>query len=176
MIAPPSRIPTTVLPPTCKQQYSRSPGPAREFGRCKPSMQPASIRPRSERGRPELATCTRHKTGGARHEAGAARRPGLTLLLAPMPQADSELERLLAKSPDAALHLLGDSSHGRLRLGVRPQFALIFLGPGAALNPPFCRATASFHSLFLPLSHSRISTVGLESISLCHERNNFVYC
>ena len=44
--------------------------------------------------------------------------------LTPGTQADSELERLLAKSSDSALHLFGDSSHGRLRLGVRPQLAL----------------------------------------------------
>src|SRR6516225_6099247 len=75
-------------------------------------------------------------------------------------QADSELERLLAKGPDSALHLFGDSSHRRLRLGVRPQLTLIFLGPG----PPFHLAPGSFDSLFLPFGHLRISTVGLESV------------
>ena len=69
----------------------------------------------------------------------------------PVTQADAELERLLAKSPDSALHLFGDSSHGRLRLGVRPQLALIFLGPG----PPFHLAPGSFYSLFLPFGHLR---------------------
>jgi len=41
-----------------------------------------------------------------------------------MPQGDAELQRHLAKSPDATLHLLRDSSHPCLRLGVRPQVAL----------------------------------------------------
>jgi hypothetical protein len=77
-------------------------------------------------------------------------------------QADSELERLLAKSPDSALHLFGDTSHGRPRPGVRPQLALIFLGPG----PPFHLALGSFYSLFLPFGHLRISTVKLKSVSL----------
>src|SRR6516225_5809380 len=87
-------------------------------------------------------------------------------------QADSELERLLAKSPDSALHLFGNSSHRRLRLGVRPQLALIFLGPG----PPFHLAPGSFYSLFLPFGQLRISTVGLESVSLWHYRSYFVHC
>jgi hypothetical protein len=94
-----------------------------------------------------------------------------------MAQADSKLERLLTKGSDAAFHLSGDSSYRGLRLGVRPQFALIFLGPGATLNPPF--PPGSFHSLFLPFSHSRISTdglVGLESVSLWHDRGGFVHC
>jgi hypothetical protein len=80
------------------------------------------------------------------------------MLLTPMTQADSELERLLAKSPDSALYLFGDSSHGRLRLGVRPQLALILLGPG----PPFHLASSSFYSLFssvwpLAYLHCRIA-------------------
>src|SRR6516162_2421983 len=80
--------------------------------------------------------------------------------LTPVTQADSELERLLAKSPDSALHLFGDSSHGRLRLGVRPQLALHahpqrssgaagpictaghFL-PTEGLNPPVFGSTSS---------------------------------
>ena len=89
-----------------------------------------------------------------------------------MTQADSELQRLLAKSPDSALHLFGDSCHGRLRLGVRLQIALICLGPG----PPFHIAPGSFYSLFLPFGHLRISTVGLESGSLWHYRSYFVHC
>ena len=94
------------------------------------------------------------------------------MLLTPVTQADSELERLLAKSPDSALHLFGDSSHGRLRLGVRPQLALILLGPG----PPFHLASGSLYSLFLPFGHLRISTVGLDSCSLWHYGSYFVHC
>jgi len=92
--------------------------------------------------------------------------------LTPVTQADSELERLLAKSPDSALHLFGDCSHGGPRLGVRPQLALIFLGPG----PPFHPAPGSFYSLFLPFGHLRISPVGLESGSLWHYGSYFVHC
>jgi len=94
------------------------------------------------------------------------------MLLTPVTQADSELERLLAKSPDSALHLFGDSSHGRLCLGVRPQIALILLGPG----PPVQLASGSFYSLFLPFGHLRISTIGLESVSLWHHRRYVVHC
>src|SRR5215471_15619585 len=94
------------------------------------------------------------------------------MLLTPVTQADTELERLLAKSPDSPLHPFGDSSHGRLRLGVRPQLALIFLGPG----PPFHLAPGSFYSLFLPFGQLRISTEGLELVSLRHYRSYFVHC
>src|SRR6516162_4022345 len=94
------------------------------------------------------------------------------MLLTPVTQADSEFECLLAKSPDGALHPFGNSSHRRLRLGVRPQLALIFLGPG----PPFHLAPGSFYSLFLPFGQLGISTVGLESVSLWHYRSHFVHC
>jgi hypothetical protein len=101
-------------------------------------------------------------------------RPGLVvgMPLTPVTQADSEFQRLLAKSPDSALHLFGDSCHRRLRLGVRLQIALICLGPG----PPFHFAPGSFYSLFLPFGHLRISTVGLESCSLWHYGSYFVHC
>ena len=92
--------------------------------------------------------------------------------LTPVTQADSEFQRLLAKSPDSALHLFRDSCHRRLRLGVRLQIALICLGPG----PPFHFAPGSFYSLFLPFGHLRISTVGLESCSLWHYGSYFVHC
>ena len=68
--------------------------------------------------------------------------------LTPVTQADSEFQHLLAKSPDSALHLFGDSCHRRLRLGVRLQIALICLGPG----PPFHFAPGSFYSLFFRLA------------------------
>jgi hypothetical protein len=82
------------------------------------------------------------------------------MLLTSVTQADSELERVLAKSPDSALHVFGDCSHGGLRLGVHPQLALIFLGPG----PPFHLAPGSFYSLFLSFGQLRISTVGLNQL------------
>jgi hypothetical protein len=72
-------------------------------------------------------------------------------------QADSELQRLLAKRPDSALHLFGDSCHGRLRLGVPLQIALICLGSGS----PVDLAPGSFYNLFLLFGHLRISIVGL---------------
>ena len=101
-------------------------------------------------------------------------RPGLVvgMPLTPVTQADSELQRLLAKSPDSALHLFGDICHRRLCLGVRLQIALVCLGPG----PPFHFAPGSFYSLFLPFGHLRISTVGLESCSLWHYGSYFVHC
>ena len=92
--------------------------------------------------------------------------------LTPVTQADSELERLLAKSPDSALHLFGDSSHGRLRPGVRPQLALIFLGQvrRSILRP------AAFTAFFFRLATCVSPLVGLESVSLWHYRSYFVHC
>ena len=89
-------------------------------------------------------------------------RPGLVvgMPLTPVTQADSELQRLLAKSPDSALHLFGDSCHRRLRLGVRLQIALIRLGPGPPFGAPppvavpgVAAPGISFYDLFLLFGH-----------------------
>jgi len=68
----------------------------------------------------------------------ACRGREITQRLPAMPQADAELQRLLPKSPDATLHLLGDRSHRCFRLGVCPQVAVISLSPGATFTAALC--------------------------------------
>src|SRR5436305_14497724 len=91
-----------------------------------------------------------------------------------MAEADPELQRLLSKSPDAALHLPGDGHDRRLGLGMFLQIALIRFGPCPTSNAFLRRIARSAHGPFLSLCHRATSTVCAADLFM-HDHSERVY-